>query len=116
MGIEALVEFMDIEVHPDAMAIMDSFGPEMEFFQNIATNTCGDGWNHCRAQEATVVEESTLILLTFLFPISMVLTMLSIILQVTSVVATMVQVMLMSLRMMLPDQVAKSMAIDCADC
>merc|ERR1711953_828288 len=53
--IEALVEFMDIEVHPDAMAIMDSFGPEMEFFQNIATNTCGDGWNHCRAQEATVV-------------------------------------------------------------
>merc|ERR1712062_928578 len=52
----ALVEFMDIEVHPDAMAIMDSFGPEMEFFQNIATNTCGDGWNHCRAQEATVVD------------------------------------------------------------
>merc|ERR1719499_2143610 len=35
---------------------MDSFGPEMEFFQNIATNTCGDGWNHCRAQEATVVD------------------------------------------------------------
>merc|ERR1719433_197959 len=21
----------------------------MEFFQNVATNTCGVGWNHCRA-------------------------------------------------------------------
>merc|ERR1711953_1495454 len=41
----------------DAMAIMDSFGPdEAEFFQNVATNTCGVGWNHCRAQEATVVD------------------------------------------------------------
>lgn len=49
--VEALVEFMDIEVHPDAMATMDSFGPEMEFFQNIATNTCGDGWNHCRGSQ-----------------------------------------------------------------
>jgi len=52
--VEAIVEFMDIEVHPDAMATMDSSGPEAEFFQNIATNTCGVDWNHCRAQEATV--------------------------------------------------------------
>merc|ERR1712117_72592 len=44
--VEALVEFMDIEVHPDAMATMETM--DIEFFQTIATNTCGDGWNHCR--------------------------------------------------------------------
>ena len=44
----AVVEFMDIVVNPDAMASMDSSGPDWEVFQNIATDVCGDGWLNCR--------------------------------------------------------------------
>jgi len=44
----AVVEFMDIVVNPDAMASMDSSGPDWEVFQNIATDVCGNGWLKCR--------------------------------------------------------------------
>eukprot|EP00493_Phyllostaurus_siculus_P021243 UN21569 len=46
--VKAVVEVMDIEVNPDAMASMDSSGSDFEVFQNIATAVCGDGWLNCR--------------------------------------------------------------------
>jgi len=55
--VETVVEVMDIEVNPEAMAIMDSTGPEWEFFQNVTTNACGDGWNNCRGVQRRLLKD-----------------------------------------------------------